>query len=43
METLLDIVGKQGVELSHNAKRIIDEYVQDVLESDSNVPVIRAG
>lgn len=43
METLLDIVGKQGVELSHNAKRIIDEYVQDVLESDTNVPVIRAG
>lgn len=43
METLLDIVGKQGVELSHNAKRIIDEYIQDVLESDGNVPVIRAG
>lgn len=43
METLLDIIGKQGVELSHNAKRIIDEYVQNVLVSDSTVPYILAG
>lgn len=43
METLLDIIARQGVELSHNAKRIIDEYIQDVLASDQNVPVIYAG
>lgn len=43
METLLDIIAKQGVELSHNAKRIIDEQIQSVLMSDANVPVIYAG
>lgn len=43
METLLDIIARQGVELSHNAKRIIDEYIQGVLMSDQNVPVIYAG
>lgn len=43
METLLDIISKQGVELSNNAKRIIDEYIQTVLNADSSVPVIRAG
>lgn len=43
METLLDIIARQGVELSHNAKRIIDEYIQQVLMSDTNVPVIYAG
>lgn len=43
METLLDIVARQWVELSHNAKRIIDEKIQDVLISDANVPVIYAG
>lgn len=43
METLLDIIARQGVELSHNAKRIIDEYIQGVLMSDTNVPVIFAG
>lgn len=43
METLLDVIGKQWVELSHNAKRIIDEYVQNVLVSDSTVPYILAG
>lgn len=42
METLLDVIGKQGVELSHNAKRIIDEYVQNVLVSDTTVPYILA-
>ena len=43
METLLDIIARQGVELSHNAKRIIDEQIQSVLLSDANVPVIYAG
>lgn len=43
METLLDIIARQGVELSHNAKRIIDEQIQAVLMSDANVPVIYAG
>lgn len=43
METLLDIIARQGVELSHNAKRIIDEQIQNVLLSDANVPVIYAG
>ena len=43
METLLDIIARQGVELSRNAKRIIDEYIQQVLMSDQNVPVIFAG
>jgi hypothetical protein len=42
METLLDIIARQGVELSHNAKRIIDEQIQAVLMSDSSVPVIYA-
>lgn len=43
METLLDIIAAQGKELNNNAKRIIDEKIQDTLESDGNVPVIRAG
>jgi hypothetical protein len=43
METLLDIIARQGVELSHNAKRIIDEQIQAVLMADSSVPVIYAG
>lgn len=43
METLLDVIARQGVELSHNAKRIIDEQIQQVLMSDENVPVIYAG
>lgn len=43
METLLDIIARQWVELSHNAKRIIDEQIQSVLMSDSTVPVIYAG
>lgn len=43
METLLDIIARQGVELSHNAKRIIDEQIQNVLMSDATVPVIYAG
>ena len=43
METLLDIIARQGVELSHNAKRIIDEYIQSKLNSDTNIPEINAG
>ena len=43
METLLDIIARQGVELSHNAKRIIDEHIQNMLISDATVPVIYAG
>jgi N4-gp56 family major capsid protein len=43
METLLDIIARQGVELSHNAKRIIDEYIQNKLNSDTNIPEINAG
>ena len=42
METLLTVVKSQGKELYNNAKRIIDEYIQDTLESDNTVPVIRA-
>ena len=42
METLLDIIARQGVELSHNAKRIIDEQIQMILNSDSNIPSINA-
>ena len=43
METLLDIIARQGVKLSHNAKRIIDEYIQSKLNSDTNIPEINAG
>jgi len=43
METLVDIISAQGKELYNNAKRIIDEHIQDTLESDTNVPVMYAG
>lgn len=42
METLLTVIKSQGKELYNNAKRIIDEYIQNTLESDNTVPVIRA-
>jgi hypothetical protein len=42
METLLTVIKSQGKELYNNAKRIIDEYIQNILESDGTVPVIRA-
>ena len=43
METLFDIIPAQGRELFNNAKRIIDEKIQQVLEEDQSVPVIYAG
>lgn len=43
METLFDVIPAQGRELYNNAKRIIDEYIQGVLEDDDSVPVIYAG
>ena len=43
METLFDVITAQGRELYNNAKRIIDEYIQKVLEEDNSVPVIYAG
>ena len=43
METLFDIIPAQGRELFKNAKRIIDEKIQEVLEDDQSVPVIYAG
>ena len=42
METLFDIIPAQGRELYNNAKRIIDEKIQEVLENDQTVPVIYA-
>ena len=42
METLFDIIPAQGRELFNNAKRIIDEKIQEVLEDDQSVPVIYA-
>ena len=43
METLFDVIPAQGRELYNNAKRIIDEKIQEVLEDDDSVPVIYAG
>ena len=43
METLFDVIPAQWRELYNNAKRIIDEKIQDVLASDDTVPVIYAG
>lgn len=43
METLFDVIPAQGRELYNNAKRIIDEQIQKVLEEDNSVPVIYAG
>ena len=43
METLFDIIPAQGRELFNNAKRIIDQKIQSVLEEDQSVPVIYAG
>ena len=43
METLFDVIPAQGRELYNNAKRIIDGYIQGVLENDDSVPVIYAG
>lgn len=43
METLFDVIPAQGRELYNNAKRIIDEQIQSVLEDDTSVPVIYAG
>lgn len=43
METLFDVIPAQGRELLNNAKRIIDERIQKVLEQDASVPVIYAG
>jgi len=43
METLFDVIPAQGRELYNNAKRIIDEQIQSVLENDDSVPVIYAG
>lgn len=43
METLLTVIRSQWKELYNNAKRLIDEYIQNTLESDNTVPVIRAG
>lgn len=43
METLFDVIPAQGRELFKNAKRIIDEKIQEVLEDDTTVPVIYAG
>ena len=42
METLFDLIPAQGRELFNNAKRIIDEKIQEVLEDDQSVPVIYA-
>lgn len=42
METLFDVIPAQGRELYNNAKRIIDEYIQEVLRDDQSVPVIYA-
>lgn len=43
METLFDIIPAQGRELFNNAKRIIDEKIQEVLADEQAVPVIYAG
>lgn len=43
METLFDVIPAQGRELYNNAKRIIDQYIQEVLRDDQSVPVIYAG
>jgi N4-gp56 family major capsid protein len=43
METLFDIIPAQGRELFNNAKRVIDEKIQEVLEDYQSVPVIYAG
>lgn len=43
METLFDVIPAQGRELFNNAKRIIDEQIQKVLEEEQAVPVIYAG
>lgn len=43
METLLPIISAQGEEMGNNAWRIIDEYIQSVLESDTSIGEILAG
>lgn len=43
METLLPIISAQGEEMGNNAGRIIDEYIQSVLESDNTIWEILAG
>lgn len=43
METLFNVIPAQWRELYKNAKRIIDEKIQGVLEDDQSVPVIYAG
>lgn len=43
METLLPIIAAQGEEMGNNAWRIIDEYIQSVLESDASIGEILAG
>lgn len=42
VETLLPIIAAQGRELANNAGRLIDEYIQDVL-NNSDVSVMYAG
>lgn len=42
METLFSVIPAQWRELYKNAKRIIDEKIQSVLEDDQSVPVIYA-
>jgi N4-gp56 family major capsid protein len=43
METLLPIIAAQWEEMGNNAWRIIDEYIQSVLESDTSIGEILAG
>lgn len=43
VETLLPIIAAQGEEMGNNAGRIIDEYIQNVLNSDTSIGEILAG
>lgn len=43
VETLLPLISAQGEELGNNAGRIIDNYIQSVLASDTSIGVIYAG
>lgn len=42
-ETLLPLIAAQGEELGNNAGRIIDNYIQDCLNSDTNIGSMFAG